>query len=248
MNTACRQCRTELPEGADGRLDLEALALGHAVECDECAAWVAQLTRLAGRLYGMQPQVAPAELDGRVVAALQAGDRESRAVRAVADLSSMHTPGFLEDTVEHALEEALIPAGGGVPMGAPAVLERLVSEELAEPERFMVSRLVAGLPRQPAPVALDERVGTQLAHDRTAKQPLSRLHLGVPRFAWASLAAAALLIVGLKGLLGGSEAPLPGAKERPFEVYYAKSLSDLDPAARVLVNNVSGGLLSARGL
>jgi len=260
MNSACQQCRTELPEGADGRLDSAALALGHAAECVECAAWLTRVQRMAGELYGLESHAAPVELAGRVVAALQAGDRESRAVRAVENLSRVSSPETLaetiEDTVRQTRVEPQLPDGSGTPDGmsgleprldAPSVLERLVREELAEPQKYMVRRVVAGLPRETAPAALDGLVEAQLSGDLTTRRP--RALLGVKRLVLGSLSAAALLVFGLNGLLGTApQLTAPASGVRPFEVVQADSLQSLDPMARSLVDGVSGGLLTARGL
>ena len=259
MNPACQQHRTDLPEGPDGRLDLAGLTAssGHAAECAECAAWAQGLVRLGESLYALPRQDAPAQLDGLVVATLQAGAREARAVRAVEGLSRMHSPETLAESLEEELDEPVdgplvATSSRGERVGAPSVLERLVREELAEPEKSTVRRVLGGLPRLEAPAELDARVRDDLVRpEPTPVRPRFALLRG-KHVGWASAAAAVLLLVGPFGLGGlRDEAPVedtPVARERSFEVVYARSLQDLDPVARTLVDGVSGGLLTAKGL
>lgn len=268
MNPACQHYRTDLPERLDGRLDFAALASSsadeHRAQCADCAAWVAGLARLTESLYALPRVAAPKQLDGLVVATLEAGAREARAVRAVEGLTHLHSPETLAETLETELEEGVensLPTnplpGSEQRLGAPSVLERLVREELAEPEKHTVRRAVGGLERLRAPAELEALVQATLAGQPPIAEtgrPAFKL-LRAKHLAWASAAAAVLLLAGPFGPFelgrlqdsspSGEE---PAARTRSFEVVYVRSLNDLDPVARNLVDGVSGGLLTAKGL
>jgi hypothetical protein len=258
MNPACQQHRTDLPEGPDGRLDLAGLAArsGHAAECAECAAWTRGVARLGESLYALPRAEAPAELDGLVVATLHAGAREARAVRAVEGLSRVNSPETLAETLDDELGEPLegpLDAPLETRVDAPTVLERLVREELAEPAKNTVRRVVGGLTRLEAPAELDALVRDELLRE-PARRDTGRLRFALLRgkhLAWASAAAAVLLLAGPFGFgrRGGTgQDDAPAVRARSFEVVYTRSLQDLDPVARSLVDGVSGGLLTAKGL
>ncbi|MGD2017659.1 MAG: hypothetical protein PVJ89_06075 [Planctomycetota bacterium] len=92
---------------------------------------------------------APAELDGRVVASLEAGFRQDRAADHVAGLPRVGAP-------EELTERVAAEVGRG--LEAPAVLDRLVAERVEAPAQGMVRSMAGRLERKQAPAELDERV------------------------------------------------------------------------------------------
>jgi len=258
MNSECRHFQSELADVLAAP-DPAAFAGDHAGECAACARWLARQLRLAGVVRELERKTAPPELAGRVVAALEAGARQTRAVRAVQDLRRPRAPETLDRSLAAgfapAADEALARELARERLGAPPVLERLVVEELAEPEKFRVRRFVGGLPRIDAPAELADLVHARLlAGNAPTRRPRARRWApGPTRAVWASLAAVVLVAFGLQSLLGilpggaaGGTAGQPA--RRPFHVQYTRSLDDLDPVARSLVDGVSGGLLTAREL
>ena len=123
----------------------------------------------------------PADLEGRVVAALQAGHRQARAAQAVAELGRVSSPQALDQAVDAEFEETvelelaeleLDGASVDAPEGAddglarlpvPGVLDRLVAEELAAPSQARARRYLGSLRRRHAPEELRMRVGLILA-------------------------------------------------------------------------------------
>jgi len=170
---------------------------------------------------------APLELEGRVVAAIQAGYRQDRVIAAVRGLARLPAPAALPgDLIDRAL-------GGpdGQPR-APAVLERLVDEDLRGSSAALARRFAGRLDRRPAPRALAHRLQrTALSMLRTTATRRNRL-------------AAAVLAVFLAS--GGmwlfrwmrlAEDPGYG-----FEVRYESDIRAMDPMGRSLLGGLTGGL------
>ena len=117
---------------------------------------------------------------------------------------------------------------------APRVLDRLVAEELAKPSAG-VERLVASLPRLPAPADL-------------AQFPRRSPRVWSMRLAYGGIAAAALLIFGSAWRwTAGQERPagdrLAQASQRPAPRFELRPLSAaaLDPLARELFESIDQG-------
>ncbi len=127
---------------------------------------------------------APDELEGRVVASLEAGFRQDRAAGLVAGLSAAVAPAELDPLVAAKVEENLDS------VQAPAVLERLVGERVAAPAEGMVRSMARRLDRKSAPDELDARV---LA-EGSGRAEASSLGGRVRRFAIFSGAAALVLV------------------------------------------------------
>jgi len=148
----------------------EALAV-HLRACSECAE-VARRFELREQALGQLARLeAPADLAGRVVAALNAGYREERGIARLGELERVTAPSQLEALVARTFDR--VPA--------PPVLERLVREDLESDGQGLLKRFTNKLGRQAAPEDLDERMHDVLVH---------RSRRRVPRVA---LAAAALL-------------------------------------------------------
>lgn len=109
---------------------------------------------------------------------------------------------------------------------APEVLERLLSEELRDPERHRVERFSGTLTRLETPRALTQRLAASVR-----RRALLRL-LGGPLTALA----AAGLVVWLS-LRSGA----PEQRTYRFQVHHAASLEELDPTARTLIEALVGG-------
>jgi len=159
----------------------QAPATGHGSVCAACASWAHSTERLARQLQTLPRAAAPAELEGRVVAALQAGHRQNRAVQAVADLGRISSPAVLDEFVDADLEEGLAsPARPpsllelqGRRIQAPSVLDRLVREEIAEPSRSLARRYLGSLRRKRAPEELRLRVAVSIQRVLSAQRALS---------------------------------------------------------------------------
>lgn len=208
---------------AEGRASVEQHLLG----CAACAEWGKRL-RARESLIGSLPRIlAPAELSSRVVAAIQAGERQERAIRAVRGLGRLRSPSEMDDAVaaqaRRASRDPLAELAGRRP--APSVLARLVSEELRDPAKARVARHVSSLPRFEAPVELEARV----------RRDFGRVPVRRPRAFLTVLAALAA------GLLAAVLLPqLQGGPKYPFRVVHVGSLDDLDPAARSIVEMTAG--------
>jgi hypothetical protein len=251
MSPACLRFRAGLHDLVVA--DPEALA--HAASCEPCAALAARVERAAGAVADLKGLSAPVSLDGLVVAALEAGVREERAVRAVQGLEREPLPEPLEEAVETEaeiaaeLERTELAAGFDTErQPVPSVLERLVSEELAQPDRAVVERFVFSLPRQKAPSELEARVHADLVEPAATPAPITAPRLLGRRLTLVgSTLAAGLLVTLLFRPFFTITDPDQG---RPFRVEPATAddLAALDPFTKGLIENVAGGMLAARDL
>jgi hypothetical protein len=205
----------------------------HARECSACAQWLRRFEQREGVLRSLPRQLAPESLGGRVVAAIQAGERQARAVRALQGLGRLEQPAQLEQRVQdevagEAAEKANEPlqALAGRQL-APAVLDRLVAEELSDPSKARVARFAGSVPRLKAPAELEQRVAEELARP-------ARRNSGS---AWWIAAAAALVLATLAPIwiLGES-------RVRPFRVEYTDSFASMSPMSRGLLESASSGM------
>jgi hypothetical protein len=223
----------------------------HVSGCAACAAWTRTAARLVGELTSLERQQVPVELEGRVVAALEAGYRQARAALALADLGRMSSPPELDQAVDADLEGS---AGRSEELPArlrvPGVLDRLVAEELADFSRARARRYLGTLRRKRAPEELRLRVAGALQSAGTAAGAVEverrgarglavRLTLGL---------AAAVGLIGLGSLLSKPTAT-HAAELRPEPIVeHVSDPSELNVFAAALFDGASGGLLSARQL
>jgi len=195
----------------------------HLAGCANCRAELARAARRMSLVRSLAHLAAPIDLDGAVVAALQAGVRQERAIQAVTNLTPVAAPEVLARRV-------------AAPT-APAVLERLVGEDLADPAKALASRYTRRLERLRAPPDLEQRLGR-------APRRSTSLYLPI-----ALAAAGLLLTVGALGLghfLRGTPRGLPSAPVGPeLIVEYVGSVRDLDPLAAELLAGFTGGLVDA---
>lgn len=165
---------------------------------------------------------APVSLEGRVVAGLEAGHRQDRAVSLVGSLPRVTAPEELDDLVRDVAEQDVTEPT------APAVLDRLVAERIGDPEAATVRSMTGRLDRQGAPSDLDERM-------LAGPTPFRRLSLA--RWA-ASVAAAVMLVVALR-LIETPEAEEPTVEFRITRIDSLAS-SGLSSVDRVFLSSLTG--------
>ncbi len=200
---------TNCHNGGDGGDEPEKIA--HLESCPECAEWVRRNTLLARALWGLPSLSAPPELATRLFPlerSVAAADPEvSPVIQAVRALD------------RHP---------------APAVLERLVAEELADPSAARTRRFAGDLEPLPAPRKLEVRVLAELRRRIRPRRLLGPV---------ATLAAAAVLVwVGLNQFGG---APESSDHRYSFTVQHPESLEGLPPMALRIAEVVGGS--SRRG-
>ena len=243
------------------------LASRHAELCAECSAWLEHAGRVARELEALPRREAPVELEGRVVAALEAGYRQTRAAGAVGALGRVQSPRELDEAVDADLVDADADTDGGdaartaaearsARLRAPAVLDRLVREELADPRQARARRYLGSLRRRRAPQELRLRVALALARRGSPGQESASGQEGAPgsqgvalrptrpTLALAGLAAATLL-VALGAFLSRPQAD-PRPRERAIVIERVADASELPEFAALLLDGASGGLLTAR--
>lgn len=228
MNSPCRDFLDAMLENALERALPEPIAR-HVAGCPACAQALERMLRTRDALASLPARNAPEMLDGLVVAATQAGHRQERAVA--------HLQALLRESAPRELEGKL--GGGGVLLSgvprqpAPAVLERLVDEDLRDPRKALARRYLQRLERMGAPELLRTRVARVLA---APPRPARRgLFLG----------AAALLFV-LAGLWTLHALSRSSARV-PYELVYVDDLSQLEPIARDMLAGMTGGLSEVAG-
>lgn len=229
-----------------------------------------RLAALEAALRDLPRVPAPRELDGLVVAAMHAGQRQERALEALAALGSPRVPGDLEQRVAEELQ-ALEPAGSdasaesggpldaGSRVRAPRELELALSGSSPEDvERRLADRFarhIGRLERLAAPAELDARVAADLGRSssRAARRTLGPILAGA-----GTLAGALALVLLLRGAPPASE---PAYVPR-FEVVRGDEASPAGAtssapslAAANFLNGLTGGaelvarqLADARGL
>ncbi len=220
----CADFRAALIARAEG--DVVDLALDvHLAQCAACRRELMRTEQRVELLRGVSGPGAPVELDGLVVAAMQAGERQQRVTRAVQSLSRAHTP---EDLARRL-------AGPK----APRVLERLVSEDLADPAKALASRYARSLGRLRAPQDLDQRLRDLRPGPLQRHAPVALVAAGV------MLALGALIVAGI--LHGPRNPALPTTPAGPvLIVERVDSVRDLDPLVGQMLSGVTGGLADAQ--
>lgn len=249
-NSPCDRLRSAWLDAAPAPTDGAGLAeelRAHLAGCAACQralrAWP-----LAARALGELPRhSAPRELDSAVVAAIQAGARTDRAVRALERLARLTPPEQLAEALENpASGEARDEAAPMSRASAPRVLDRLVSEELSDPAKARVRRHVGGLRRLSAPAQLTTLVEQRTRNERARSAAAAALRVEVRRRLRLALgAAAAFALVAIALLVERPERPNE-PKQRPFRVERASSLASLSPMTRGMLDNLSSGLTQAQ--
>jgi len=245
MKITCEAARELLLESRFA-LDASAPELREHLEaCPSCAAEASRAVRLVGSLASMARVSAPRELDGLVVATMHEGYRQDRAVAALRSLGRLSTPGELTGRTLRSRRSPREP-WLGEPMSdgiasdprAPAVLERLVDENLRRGSADSGRRFASRLERLRAPRLLRGRI-----------EATARSLLGGDRAVRHGVVAAAALLVLLGGsiwfgLRGGGDR---SASIADFRIRRESSLDAMDPMARSMLGGLTGGLLDAPG-
>lgn len=219
----------------------------HAAGCPDCAMWLERQGRVAGVLGSMDRLVTPSELDGLVAEGLSVGN--GAILGALRGLERLEAPEQLDDLLARSLvaeaeteftadTQLEIPAwtallSGLEPQAAPAVLDRLVDEELADASQALTRRFAGGLFRKASPRALSSRVAKDLDTPAATRT-------GISRYRWLPLssAAAAALLIWMASPVLFKDAPKPTPR---FRVVHVESLASMDPLARSLVEGFAGG-------
>jgi len=225
MTNACQAFRESWIEAVlsgDGAALHEARS--HREECSACRVWCARLSLQVRALHRLLPLTPPAALDEAVAAAWKAGPEWA----LVGLLRSCATLDVPEELPRRLAEEAFVAPflRAMTPAPVPAVLERLIAEELKDPARARAERFPGDLRRLDVPPSLTDRLrrGRGLRGRRTLAPWI------------AALAAAFLLWIGLRPREGA------GVSEPhySFRVRYA-SAADQDPLAIELGAALGGG-------
>ncbi|MEM9379684.1 MAG: hypothetical protein AAGB93_07005 [Planctomycetota bacterium] len=198
--------------------------LGRAPSDEERAALRRALGHVAA-LRSLERCDAPATLEGRAVAGLEAGHRQDRAASVLSSLPRLSAPAALDDLVRDVADrDASEPT-------APAVLDRLVEERIGDPEGSMSRSMAGRLGRRRAPSDLDERV---------LRSPARIQRLSVAR--WVASAAAAIVLVVSLRMMETPEAPEADAPEVEFRITRIDSLAaaGLSSSDRIFLSSLTG--------
>ncbi|MCE9593026.1 MAG: hypothetical protein K8S98_02435 [Planctomycetes bacterium] len=229
MNPTCQSSREALAGN-----DLPTFE-AHASGCNECTAYALRLARIE-RTLGELPRVAaPETLNGRVVAALEAGHREDRVLRALVGLVRVEVPEHLDAAVARQASPAVARS-----LSAPDVLRRLVEEELSDPSKARARRFVGSLERVQAPAELAARLDDALSAPRVAQRSWTlRARL------FASAAALVLVTSAVAILWSVRE----DTRKPRIQWVHVDSTDELSPFAVALVAGLSGGVtdVASRG-
>lgn len=221
----------------------------HLADCADCAAWFERQRRVARALGELARRPAPAVLRERCGAVLGAVRREELAGGFLGTLDRVPAPAELERRLRHdmaaqrAREDERLHRASDRPLiagaleglarrEAPAVLGRLVREELADPAAARARRFAGDLQRRGTPLELQRRVQIGiLSGGRT--RGLLRVFLPV------ALAAGLLIVAALRW---GRTDQRPA---RHLAVVELSSLAELGPMARGLLASLGGSMLVA---
>lgn len=201
--------------------------LGRAPTDDERAALSSARGHLRA-LRSLSRVVVPESLDGLVVASLEAGHRQDRAVAVLGSLEGMAAPTELDGLVDDAVRRGV---------AAPRVLDRLVAERVDDPEAGLVRSMAGRLERLHAPDALDDRV---LEPSGYGAGSTVRRAAGLGILGSVALAAALVLVARLSG--GAVDEPELEPTGPTFTIvrYDSFESAGLTDADRALFSSISG--------
>jgi hypothetical protein len=238
----CERYREEFLVALDGASDAEGVSgrgVVHAEPCESCTVWREETLLVTGILGSLDRLVAPPQLEACVAEDISTGAGALQAV--LRGLEPQTAPAELDLLLAQELTEL---AKEGAPpkltslleelprQKAPLVLERLVSEELADSEKAISKRFVGGLFRHISPDQLEARLHSALRSEGLPLIPRLRL------LKWGSAAAAALVV--------WVSVPAFQAKATPkyhFEVVEVANLQEVTPFVRALASDLAGGML-----
>lgn len=213
----------------------------HRASCAACERWARGVEVRERALGDLTRLSVPRELDGAVIAALEAGFRQDRAVGALLGLGRVASPpeleGALADRFSQREASSDVGPGGAAAslpaarrLRAPAVLADLVAEELRDPAAHRVRRFVGSLERLAVPDELAERL---------AAQDWSRTRRSLARPVAVLALLAAVVSVAFLTLRE------PEPRRYDFVVEVVDDPARLSGMAAGLLDGVSGGVLSA---
>ena len=156
MIPSCNDQREELILAASENRELNASQRDHVARCVACRALMARVAASVEALGDLTRLEAPADLEGRVVASLNAGFREDRSVRHLSTLEKLAAPNELEHSLQVADE-------------LEADLFARVEQELLRPEDSVGHRLPRVVDRLEVPAELEQRVAAELRGARTGR-------------------------------------------------------------------------------
>lgn len=196
---------------------------------------LAALARARGHLRALSSLMAPGapdELAGRVVASLNDGARQERALEFARSLTALEAPAVLDEAVAATIDADV--------ESAPAVLDRLVEERMGAPEQAMTRSMTGRLDRPKAPNELERRVRHELLVGRDAPRGARR------RLASAAAASllAIVLVVGVQlTISAGSSTEESAAVERVVSLTVERvTAGDLTPSDRAFLGMMGGAL------
>lgn len=187
-------------------------------------------------LTAIESKSAPFALDGRVVAAMNAGYTQERSIASLVRLESLTAPLALE----HGVAAQILRTDPQDREVAPAELDARVEDQVRDPEGAMVRGMAGRLDPISAPSELDERLLRQLDEEAPTTRPTAGPVAGRARSVAAGLALAAgvLLSVWLS-----DPSATPAAGPVTAEVAHASSLYQ---ARSVVASAAQPGASSSR--
>lgn len=248
---ACPAFRDRLVAVAGGEACERALD-AHLAECRGCREFLARVRHQVNAFARLPRRTPPRALDGFVVAALQAGARQDRAVRALEVLAPETMPVEGERAVwERARAAALrdVPFGTGRDGAkAPSALDGLVEAELLGRGAEVGTRMSRILARAHAPRALEARVEHvyEVSRRRRARDERRLLLAGAAVLLVALTVAVTLFAARPRAVLAKGDGPVAHVRHdepraRQVIVERVASPSDLDPMLASTFAGLTGG-------
>lgn len=234
-------------DGVDGRSLLPG-SLRTRLSTDEAAlAEWRGLVRQARALASLGRLRAPEDLDGRVVAALQAGYREERAAAAVRSLPRVDVPVELTARVRRLAERSF---SQDPERRAPRVLDLLVEEAIADHPAGVTRGKLGGLTRSAVPSPLEDGLQASWTGDRkSGDRKLGRRSSlqGARRLSRLMPAAVVMALVGLVWSVYRSGDPAAYAAGHAADHRWSFEIREVDAASApdlaLLLDSFTGGAL-----
>ncbi len=198
----------------------------HLAGCESCAALARRLRIEAGLLCTLEVFPAPRELDERVAREIAAQLAEAEhaepspgVARFLEHLGRVSAPVGLDDRVASLLaREHQLPVEPG--LQAPAVLDRLVEEQLGDLPKAIASGMLSKLERPVTPADLEERVHADLVGSADRVASPSRASRGR---SWIPLATAVSALALFGWLFVGGADRLSGARVEQDQSRFASA-------------------------
>jgi hypothetical protein len=241
MNSRCNRIQELLAAECAAERPWVLTVEEHLRGCEPCAQKAQAMVRNLHALGELPMVSAPAELDGRIVAASQAGFRQERAVNGLAGVDSVAAPAALDLRIDGLLE-SMRDSGELPEREAPFELEERVDQSLKDLPGAISQAFLSKLEREPVPAELAARVHADLTTSRQTRSPW-RVLRSRQALVGLSAAAALVLMVGF-----GTDLLTPTGEpsvELAFRVDRAGRLDALSAPAAELMSRLDPGLSSA---